>query len=100
MSGRRLLLLCYFFPPLGGGGVYRVLGFTRHLPRHGWSCTVVCAGEEDYWVKDDSLSVPPSTEVIRVSGGSAIRSWLKAGRHRSFQTLFPGRKLALQYAHE
>ena len=59
--------------------MYRVLGFTRHLPRHGWSCTVVCAGEEDYWVKDDSLSVPPSTEVIRVSGGSAIRSWLKAG---------------------
>ena len=79
MSGRRLLLLCYFFPPLGGGGVHRVLGFARHLPRFGWSCTVVCAGEEDYWVRDDSLAVPPETEVIRVRGGSALTSWLRAG---------------------
>lgn len=79
MSGRRLLLLCYFFPPLGGGGVHRVLGFTRHLPRFGWSCTVVCAGEEDYWVRDESLAVPPDTEVIRVRGGGAITSWLKTG---------------------
>lgn len=79
MKGRRVLLLCYFFPPLGGGGVHRVLGFARHLPRFGWSCTVVCAGEEDYWVRDDSLAVPPDSEVIRVRGGSAISSWLKAG---------------------
>jgi hypothetical protein len=47
MSPRRLLILCYFYPPLAGGGVHRVLGFTRHLPAHGWACTVVCAGEED-----------------------------------------------------
>jgi glycosyltransferase involved in cell wall biosynthesis len=79
---RRLLLLCYFYPPLGGGGVHRVLGFTRHLPRHGWDCTVICAGAEDYWVMDQSLlaRVPPETEVIRVRGGSALASWLRVSR--------------------
>jgi glycosyltransferase involved in cell wall biosynthesis len=75
---RRLLVLCYFYPPLGGGGVHRVLGFTRHLPRHGWECTVVCADAGDYWVTDESLlaRVPPGTEVIRVRGGSALSAWL------------------------
>ena len=85
MSARRLLILCYFYPPLAGGGVHRVLGFTRHLPAHGWACTVVCAGEEDYWVRDETLAraVPAGTEVIRASGGSALAAWLRLGRGRS-----------------
>ncbi len=80
MNERRLLVLCYFYPPLAGGGVHRVLGFTRHLPDHGWSCTVVCAGPEDYWVTDDSLTarIHPATEVVRVAGGSALATWLRA----------------------
>ncbi|MBI5709590.1 MAG: hypothetical protein HZC42_04685 [Candidatus Eisenbacteria bacterium] len=82
MSGRRVLILCYFYPPLAGGGVHRVLGFTRHLPRHGWDCTVVCAGPEDYWVRDETLAarVPRETEVIRVGGGSALSAWLRLRR--------------------
>ena len=76
---RRVLILCYFYPPLAGGGVHRVLGFTRHLPRHGWSCTVVCASSADYWVRDPTLeaSVPEATEVLRVGGGSALSAWLR-----------------------
>jgi glycosyltransferase involved in cell wall biosynthesis len=82
LSPRRVLIVCYFYPPLGGGGVHRVLGFTRHLPAHGWDCTVVCAGEEDYWVKDPSLAdqVPVGTEVIRVTGGSALSALLRFRR--------------------
>jgi glycosyltransferase involved in cell wall biosynthesis len=79
---RRLLLLCYYYPPLAGGGVHRALGFTRWLPEHGWECTVVCAGPEDYWVRDETLArrIPVATEVIRVPGGSALAAWLKLGR--------------------
>jgi glycosyltransferase involved in cell wall biosynthesis len=75
---RRLLVLCYFYPPLAGGGVHRVLAFTRHLPAHGWDCTVVCAAEDDYWVVDPSLvaRIPDATRVERVSGGSALSMWL------------------------
>jgi len=82
MSARRLLVLCYFYPPLAGGGVHRVLGFTRHLPAHGWRCTVVAAGEGDYWVTDESLraAIPADTEVIRVSGGTPFSSWLRLRR--------------------
>jgi glycosyltransferase involved in cell wall biosynthesis len=79
MRRRRVLIVAYFFPPLAGGGVHRVLSFTRHLPRHGWDCTVICAGRGDYWVTDSSLEarVDPATEVIRVEGGSGLAAWLK-----------------------
>jgi glycosyltransferase involved in cell wall biosynthesis len=100
MSRRRVLLMCYFYPPLAGGGVHRVLSFTRHLPEHGWDCTVLCAGEEDYWVTDDSLAAEtrPETEVIRVRGGSAMSAWLRLrrdqGGRRSGRTFAPLRRLS------
>ncbi len=79
MKRRRLLIVAYFFPPLAGGGVHRVLSFTRHLPSHGWDCSVVCAGPRDYWVIDPSLEarVDPATEVLRVEGGSGLAAWLR-----------------------
>jgi hypothetical protein len=61
VSARRLLVLAYFYPPLAGGGVHRVLSFTRHLPAHGWACTVVCAGPGDYWVTDPTLAAAPAS---------------------------------------
>jgi glycosyltransferase involved in cell wall biosynthesis len=78
---RRLLILSYFYPPLAGGGVHRVLSFTRHLPAHGWECSVVCAGAHDYWVRDETLlsQVPAGTEVLRVAGGSALAGLLRTG---------------------
>lgn len=79
---KRLLVLSYFYPPLAGGGVHRVLSFTQHLPRHGWACTVVCAGEHDYWVRDESLRarVPEGTEILRAEGGSALSTLLRFRR--------------------
>ncbi len=99
-AGRRLLILSYFFPPHSGGGIHRVLGFTRYLPDHGWDCTVVCAGEADYWSQDPSLvaRVDPRTEVVRVAGGSAPAAWLRMRRagsgERSQETFGLLRKLA------
>jgi glycosyltransferase involved in cell wall biosynthesis len=100
VSERRLLVLQYFYPPLAGGGVHRVLGFTRHLPRHGWRCTVVCAAPGDYWVSDASLErlVPPETEVIRVAGGSALSAWLKLGRGRGAASAQAGARSGRTFA--
>ena len=98
-TARRLLILSYFFPPHSGGGIHRVLGFTRHLPAHGWDCTVVCAGERDYWSRDASLAalVDSRTEVVRVEGGSAPAAWLRMRRDsgaRSQETFGILRRLA------
>ena len=38
---RRVLLVCYYFPPLGLGGVGRPLNLIKRLPQHGWECHVL-----------------------------------------------------------
>jgi glycosyltransferase involved in cell wall biosynthesis len=94
-----VLLVAYFFPPLAGGGVHRVLSFARYLPENGWACTVVCAGADDYWVRDPSLEthVPPDTEVLRVPGGTPLAAWLRlrGARDDASRARRPARGFAL-----
>lgn len=61
----RVLLVTYYFPPAGGGGVQRVLSWCRHLGELGADVTVV-APDEPHWVdQDTTLVIPPATTVLR-----------------------------------
>ncbi|HET9252139.1 MAG TPA: glycosyltransferase [Candidatus Eisenbacteria bacterium] len=72
---KRVLVLAYFFPPLGGGGVQRSLKLVRYLEPNGWASTVVTAREEDYWILDPTLlqEIPSTAEVVRVGGLTSLR---------------------------
>jgi glycosyltransferase involved in cell wall biosynthesis len=65
---RRVLVLAYFFPPLGGAGVQRSLKFVRYLPGHGWQPTVITTRSRAYPAHDESLldEVPAGVRVVRV----------------------------------
>jgi hypothetical protein len=41
MSVKRVLMLCYYYPPQGGVGCVRSVGFSSHLHEHGWAPTVL-----------------------------------------------------------
>ena len=64
---RRVLVLAYFFPPLGGGGVQRTLKFVKYLPDEGFESIVLTTGPSWTPLKDPGLraDVPPGTVVIR-----------------------------------
>jgi glycosyltransferase involved in cell wall biosynthesis len=64
---RRLLIVSYFFPPVGGIGVERVLKHVSYLPEFGWEPVVVAPANSGYRIIDPaSLSrIPPGTEVHR-----------------------------------
>ena len=66
-DGKRLLVVQYTFPPLGGAGVQRVLKFVRYLVEFGWEVKVLTTASLDYTVHDHSLvdEVPADVEVIR-----------------------------------
>src|SRR5436853_5080333 len=72
---KRVLVLAYFFPPLGGGGCQRTLKLVRYLEPHGWDATVVTTRDRSYWILDPSLAeeIPASTEVRRVGGLTGIQ---------------------------
>jgi glycosyltransferase involved in cell wall biosynthesis len=63
---RRLLVIAHPFPPAGGGGVQRTLGFVRHLPEHGWDPVVVAGPADDYWASDLTLAEDLAAPVLRV----------------------------------
>lgn len=71
-TGRRmkkLLLFTYYWPPAGGAGVQRWLGFAPYLPKNGWEPLVVTADPKyaTYPQRDESLEarVPEEMHVVR-----------------------------------
>ncbi len=67
--GRRVLVLTYFFPPVGGVGVQRTLKYVTYLPRWGWEPVVVAPGDPAFPVRDRSLmaTLAPDLEVHRTA---------------------------------
>lgn len=65
---RRVLVLTYFFPPIGGVGVQRTLKFVEHLPALGWKPVVLAPRGAAYRVMDPGLldALDPDLEVHRV----------------------------------
>ena len=66
MKGR-VLCLTYYFPPVGGVGVQRVLKFVTYLPRWEWEPVVVAPGNPGFGLRDLSLmaGLPADLEVHR-----------------------------------
>ena len=64
---RRVLVVAYFFPPVGGVGVERTLEHVTYLPAFGWSPSVVSVANPGYRLVDPaSVSrVPPGVAVHR-----------------------------------
>lgn len=53
----RVLMIAYYFPPLGLSGVQRTLKFAKYLPDFGWHPTVLTVEDRGYFAKDPSLLV-------------------------------------------
>jgi glycosyltransferase involved in cell wall biosynthesis len=77
-------MIVNFFPPAGGGGVYRPLSFVKYLARLGWEITVVAPRPGEFWISDPGLEreVPASVRVVRTASLSGLRvlGALRGGR--------------------
>ena len=64
---KRVLIISYLFPPVGGPGVQRVLKFAKYLPEFGWDPVVLTVKDINYSIYDESLlkDIDPETTVIR-----------------------------------
>lgn len=103
----RILIITYYFPPWGMGGVQRVLKFAKYLPEFGWDVTIIAPQPSSYHHRDSTLldGLPGSVHVERldyvtstmpmVPGSSMLRPigrWLSSwrnfpDRHKRFATL-------------
>jgi glycosyltransferase involved in cell wall biosynthesis len=53
---RQVLIVAYFFPPIGGIGSIRAASFAKHLPEFGWEATVLAPAGTPH-AADPSLDV-------------------------------------------
>jgi glycosyltransferase involved in cell wall biosynthesis len=63
----RVLIVSFYFPPAGGGGVQRVLKLCRHLPELGIDVDVLAPDDPKWGAVDPGLAadIPPGTTVHR-----------------------------------
>ncbi|NQT25200.1 glycosyltransferase, partial [candidate division KSB1 bacterium] len=52
---KRVLIISYYFPPMGMGGVQRMTKFARYLSDFGWEPTVLTVKPVAYYAHDPSL---------------------------------------------
>jgi glycosyltransferase involved in cell wall biosynthesis len=83
MTRPRVLVVAYFFPPLGGAGVQRTLKFAKYLPQHGWDPVVITTDSDAYPVADASLAreIPAGLPVTRAHELSLFRTLARVAVH-------------------
>lgn len=65
-SEKNILLIAYYFPPLGMGGVGRPFALFRHLPRFGYNVTVLTVKDIVYHEYDYSrLNPDDESKIVR-----------------------------------
>jgi glycosyltransferase involved in cell wall biosynthesis len=93
--GLNVLVIAYYFPPMGLSGVQRTMKFVKYLPDFGWRPIVLTAGETPYYAHDESLleELDPlvDTNYVRIvrteeSGAPAERLANKEGKSLKLPT--------------
>jgi hypothetical protein len=68
----RVLVIAYYFPPMGLSGVQRTLKFVKYMRRSGWEPTVLTAGAVGYYAFDESLMAEAEAAEIRIERTSGF----------------------------
>lgn len=82
MKPRSVLLISYYFPPLGMAGVQRPLKLAKYLFRLGWKVYVLTVKPIAYWETDSTLlaDFPPEIPVFRAGSADPARLTYLLGR--------------------
>lgn len=64
---KKVLIITYYWPPMGGGGVQRWLKTTKYLREFGWDPVIFTAENAEISMYDESLlsDIPSGVEVIK-----------------------------------
>ncbi|MBI9072708.1 MAG: glycosyltransferase [Melioribacteraceae bacterium] len=62
----KVLVLAYYFPPMGLSGVQRTLKFTKYMKQFNWEPTVITCGNTGYFAHDYSLLKEAEDAGIRI----------------------------------
>ena len=72
---KKVLIISYYFPPMGMGGVQRVTKFAKYLPLFGWKPLVLTVKSVEYMAQDPSLleELSPEVKIVRTGSFDPLR---------------------------
>ncbi|MBI4723287.1 MAG: glycosyltransferase [Candidatus Stahlbacteria bacterium] len=70
---KRVLVIAYYFPPLGMGGVRRVVNFCKYLPNFGFKPIVMTVKDIAYFAQDNELAKEIRCPVYRSNSLDPLR---------------------------
>ncbi len=62
----KVLVITYYFPPMGLSGVQRTLKFVKYLKKYNWEPTVITTGKVGYFAHDNYLQQELDETAIRI----------------------------------
>ena len=86
---KKVLIVAYYFPPLGGGGTLRTVKFVKYLQEFGWEPVVLTVNAPHYLVEDPWLEsqLPPNLAVFRSKAFLPGRFFRKTLNHSYTDTV-------------
>ena len=81
----KVLVVAYYFPPMGLSGVQRTQKFVKYLPDFGWQPTVITTGSTAYYAYDETLLdelKEKNIRIVRVEANDADAVLKKIGANR------------------
>ena len=73
-SVKKVLIISYLFPPLGGSGSLRPLMTAKHLPPHGWTPIVLTVKNPDWYYAEDQELLYQLPHDIKIYRATMLRS--------------------------
>jgi len=88
MREKKVLIITYYFPPMGMGGVQRALKFAKYLPLFGWQPIILTVKDVNYFAKDYTLleELPSDVKIIRSGSLDPLRLSYLLRRGKSFKS--------------
>ena len=92
---KKVLIITYYWPPSGGGGVQRWLKFSKYLPEFGWEPIIFTPENPDFDIQDPTLlkEINPELEVLKLPIWEPYKVFEKiSGKKRPSQGLIQSKK--------
>ncbi len=76
---KHVLVIAYYYPPLGGAGILKILRTTRYLPKYGWKPLVLTVKNPEKYFRAEN-PIPEGVEVyraVRIPGANLLARILR-----------------------
>lgn len=89
---KKVLIITYHWPPMGGGGVQRWLKMSKYLRDYGWEPIIFTVTDAEISLPDESLleEIPTAVETIRVPIWEPFALYKKFTGKKSDEKVQPG----------